>query len=129
MDFEIDMTKVTLNGHFYSSEVLEKAIAAYQVHIEKKVSLGTVGIPDYAEPGLKIDVSQVSHMITKLSVEDGIIKGQFKFMGPQMVMAEQLYQNNIITLVPNGYGHIENKKVTDYVLHSISFTNNSAISK
>ncbi len=127
MDFKIDMTKETLNGHFYSQEVLEKAIAAYQVHIEKKVSIGTVGIPTLCAPGLKIDLSQVSHMITKLSVEAGIIKGQFKFMGPQMVMAEQLYQNNIITLVPNGYGHIENEKVTDYVLHSISFTNNSAI--
>ena len=127
MDFEINMTNATLNGRFYSHKVLENAVAAYQVHIEKNVSTGTLGIPECTQAGWVTDLAKVSHMITKLSVENGILKGSFNFEGPQMMAAKELYQNKAIELIPTGYGQIENKKVINYVLYSISFTHNSAI--
>ena len=130
MEFKIDMTKPTLNGHFYPADVLEKAVEQYQSKISQGIAFGTADTPRCGEKGLEEELSNISHKITELSVNEGIIEGDFEFVGNMKTVCEKLYSAKMIELVSNGYGEVDdNGVISNYTIFNFSFTSDSAIQK
>ena len=126
------MKKKTLNGHTYTHEVLKKATEIYQEKIKNGTALGVLNnlSCNVMVDGSEIDLSQVSHKITKLFVADGVFLGEFEFIGSKRGLAEQLVLHKSVEIIPSGLGVVDSEgNISNYRLISFNFTNKSAINQ
>tara|TARA_R100001244_G_scaffold25113_2_gene25466 strand:+ start:117684 stop:118091 length:408 start_codon:yes stop_codon:yes gene_type:complete len=95
----------TINGHVYSEEILKEMVDGAQEKIESKALMGRLG---YGNPS-KIDLKDVSHLITKLELKNGCLSADVEVL--------ETPRGNLLKLML--------EKDDDLTLHPLFMTNNS----
>lgn len=96
------------NGRIYPLAALESCVKKYETD---GPIIGSFGVS--ADP---VSLSDASHIVDNLRIENGFLVGDVKFLTQQ---AQQISSMPDITFRPMGYGVIKDNVVTDYQLISI----------
>jgi len=101
------------NGRIYATATIQSAID----RLENKAVLGTLGMPSEAS----VQLSEVSHVVNNLSIEDGYLVGNATVLKTQKgEELKKLLAENKIVFRTAGIGKIdENGKVSEYNIISI----------
>ena len=105
------------NGRIYTKECMKKAIADTKKLIEEKRFLGELEQPQYTD----INLSNVSHMITDLRIEENKIVADIQVLKtPKGFLLQEMMDAKEIEFVQRGLGKIgKDNIVTDYTLIAI----------
>ena len=105
------------NGRIYTKECMKKAIADTKKLIEEKRFLGELEQPQYTG----INLSNVSHMITDLRIEENKIVADIQVLKtPKGILLQEMMDAKEIEFVQRGLGKIgKDNIVTDYTLITI----------
>lgn len=109
----VDLDKANRNGHTYTAEVMEKAIADTTFPI-----MGTLGMPE----GLTISLQRVSHAVEGIEIRDGAVYAKIKVLAtPAGQALDQLLTSSNIEFRVAGIGNIDKDgTVSDFKLLTVS---------
>lgn len=103
------------NGHIYSTECVQSFLG--------KEVLGQIGMV-----AGEIDLSNVSHKISNLRIEDGFVVGDVTTLNtPQGRLLSDLLESTNMCFRMSGYGNIdENGNISEFELISVNLVNDGA---
>lgn len=91
------------NGRFYSRETLELAVEKASRAIQENTMLGQNGQDFDAQDPTRIDLSNVTHRVTAITLEDGFVHTEIQCFPPLV----DLIQSNELILALRGVGRVD----------------------
>jgi hypothetical protein len=105
------------NGHMYTTESIQKIIDDFK---DKQV-FGQLGIP--RDMSSSIDLTQSTHYVTNLRIENNSLVGDIKIIKEPDVMEQ--FSHLQFGFRPTGFGKLkEDGTIYDYTLRSIDYVQN-----
>lgn len=121
--FDLDVPNA--NGRVYSTEVITKAVDAYNEKIRNGTALGQLGMP----VGLSVSFAEVSHTVEEIRIEDGKAFAKVRILStpPGNVVKELIRAGARTDQRTAGSGHVdEHGVVTDFQITSVNVVGDGA---